>query len=253
MRIFIVTSDVTGWMLRACLWLLDRHWPQHPPVVVGGYTRPQLPPHVQFVPIGEFSNYPANRWSNGVLQFLEMMPDDVFLWTMDDFWLCQDVDGPAVQRLYHHLLESDHLARIDLTADRLNSGHARPAGYLDYVSKTEGGVKFVNQVDLVLTPPETPYQLSFQTGLWRRRALIQYMTPGETPAEAEIRGADRMSRAGANVLGTRQAPFKYLIAMQHGKLHLDDSGYQVPPVALLPDDKAELARLGYLAPERLPV
>ena len=36
MRIFIITSDVTVGLLRGCLWLLDRHWPAHPPVIVAG-------------------------------------------------------------------------------------------------------------------------------------------------------------------------------------------------------------------------
>lgn len=235
MRIFIVTSDVTSWMLRACLWLLDRHWPQHPPVLVAGYTPPDLPAGVEFYPIGEFSDYPVGRWSSGVLKFLDSQPDDIFLWTMDDFWLIGDVDDAAVRLLYRHLLANPHLARIDLTDDRLKSGAAADAGRLGHL-------------DLISTPPATPYQLSFQTGLWRRGALIQYMTPGESPAEAEIRGANRMTRANANVLGTRQAPVRYLIAMQHGQLHIDDSGYQAPDVRLLAEDRVELERLGYLAP-----
>lgn len=244
MRILVPSSNVTGWMCRAMLWLLDRHWPSHPAVVVGGYDRPDLPEGVEFHHIGEWADYPANRWSDGVMRFLEAMPDEVFLWTMDDFWLVDDVDDLAVQALYRHLRASDHLARIDLTEDRALSGHARDSGPLLY----GGGDGAVRRLDLVHTPPDTPYQLSFQTGLWRKSALLQYMTPGETPAQAEIHGAHRMTRASANVLGTKQAPFKYLIAMQHGTLHIDDSGYQVPPVHLQPEDRAELERLGYLTP-----
>lgn len=233
MRIFIVTSDVTSWMLRACQWLLERHWPKHPAVIVAGYTEPALPAGVAFHPIGKFADYPVNRWSDGVLKFLESQRDEVFLWTMDDFWLNADVDDWGVRQLYYYLLANPMLARIDLTDDRAKSGAAQDAGRL-------------HDLDLVLTPPSTPYQLSFQSGLWRRDALIQYMKMGESPAEAEIRGAARMTRANANVLGTRQAPFKYLIAMQHGKLHIDDSGYQAPGTALLAEDRAELDRLGYL-------
>jgi len=238
MRILICTSDVTSWMLRACLWLLDRHWPQRPPVVVGGYTRPALPPGVTFFKIGAFADYPFERWSDGVLRFLASQPDEIFLWHMDDFWLVRDVDDAAVRLLESHLRDNPHLARIDLTADRLYASTMRAAGTL-------------GPLHLVLTPPNTPYQLSFQSGLWRRAALLQYLAPGEDPGQAEVRGAHRMTRANANVLGTIEAPFRYLIAMQHGQLHIDDSGYQVPPVALLPEDKAELARLGYLEPEKV--
>jgi hypothetical protein len=103
-------------------------------------------------------------------------------------------------------------------------------------------------VDIITTAFDTPYQLSFQTGLWRRSELLKYMVPGETPAEAEIRGSHRMSQAKAVVLGTQQAPVRYLIAMQHGSIHIDDPGYQAPGTALLPGDRAELERLGYLTP-----
>lgn len=242
MRIFIVTSDKTAWLLRACLFLLDKYWPEHPAVVVGGYTSPafDLPDYATFQQIGEFKDYPYNRWSDGVLKFLEAQPDEAFCWTMDDFWLVRPVDDQAVRLLYDHLLSDPYLARIDLTTDRLYAGTACAAGQ-------------VGHVHLVNTPPSTPYQLSFQTGLWKRAPLMQYLKPGETAAESEIRGSHRMTLANASVIGTVEAPFRYLIAMQHGKLCIDGGGYQVPRVDLDPADKAELAVLGYLAaPEGVP-
>jgi len=191
MRILIPTSDVTLWLARGMFHQLDKYWPNHPPVVLGGYTPPAfpLPDYVTWHPIGAFSDYPYNRWSDGVLKFLEEMPDDVFIWHMEDFWLTRPVNDRAVRALYQHLCDHPHLARIDLTADRAGSGYAIAAGELD-------GLR------LISTPPITPYQLSFQTGLWRRSALRQYLTPGESAGESEIRGAARMRLASANVLGT---------------------------------------------------
>ncbi len=235
MRIFICTSDVTMWALRGCLWLLERHWPAHPPVVVAGYTRPELPAGVEFYRIGEFADYPADKWSDGVLAFLRAMRDECFLWTMDDMWLVQDVDDAAVRLLYAHLLANPHLARIDLSTDRLYAHGAFDAGKLAHL-------------DLIGTPPVTPYQLSFQAGLWRRGALVQYLRPGESAGESELRGSHRMTQSSANVLGTRQAPLRYKIVVQHGRVCIDDSGYQVPPVAFAPGDRDELERLGYLWP-----
>lgn len=235
MRIFIASSDVTAWALRGCLWLLDRHWPAHPPVIVGGYTPPDLPSGVDFYRIGDFADYPAGRWSDGVLAFLESQPDDIFLWTMDDFWLVREVDGPAVELLYRHMLDCPWLARVDLTTDRLHAGTMQAAGPLGHLN-------------LVNTPPNTPYQLSFQSGLWRRAALIQYLKPGESAGESEIRGSYRMTLANANVLGTVSAPFRYKIVVQHGRVVIDEPGYQVPAVDLAAGDRAELGRLGYLTP-----
>lgn len=237
MRILVPSSDVTGWMLRACLWLLDKYWPEHPAVVIGGYTPPAfpLPAYATFHRIGEFKDYPAQRWSDGVLKFLEAMPDEVFLYHMDDFWLTRPVDAEAARLLYGHLLDNAHIARADLTADRANSGNTQDAGTLGHLR-------------LISTPPNTPYQLSFQTGLWRRAALIQYLTPGESAGESEIRGAYRMTLANANVLGTLNEPVKYHIVMQHGAIHFSDTGYQSPDHQLGAADLAELDALGYLAP-----
>lgn len=237
MRILCPTSDVTLWLARGMFHQLDKHWPDHPPVVIGGYTPPDfpLPDYATFHQIGEFKDYPANRWSDGVLKFLEAMPDEVFIYHMDDFWLMRSVDDQAVRLLYQYLLDNGHIARADLTADRANSGNTQDAGTLGHLS-------------LISTPPNTPYQLSFQTGLWRRAALIQYLTPGESAGESEIRGAYRMTLANANVLGTLNEPVRYQIAMQHGALHLYDTGYQAAHHQLSAEDLAELDALGYLTP-----
>lgn len=237
MRIFIPSSDVTQWALRGCLWLLEKYWPQHPAVLIGGYTPPPfaLPPYATFLSLGEFRDFPANRWSDGLLRLLESQTDDVFLYTMDDFWLVREVDDAGVRLLYQHMLDNPHLARIDLTTDRLYAATMCAAGRLGHLN-------------LINTPPNTPYQLSFQTGLWRREALRQYLVPGESAGETEVRGSHRMTRANANVMGTMEAPFRYKIVVQHGRVVIDEPGYQVPAVNLADGDRADLERLGYLTP-----
>ena len=240
MRIFILTSDKTSWMLPACLWLLHKYWPQHPEGLIGGYTPPKfyLPAWAKFLSLGLFANFPIDRWSDGLIKFLESQPDPFFLWTMDDFWLVRPVDDNGVRLLFAHLAGSPWLARIDMTTDRLYNGDMQAAGRLGHLH-------------LVSTPPNSSYQLSFQSGLRRREALLQYLTPGETAAEAETRGAHRMTLASANVLGTVEAPFRYLIAMQHGQLCIDGGGYQVPRVELPEEDRQVLAGFGYLTPPEL--
>lgn len=237
MQIVIPSSDVTQWALQGCLWLLDRHWPAHPPVVIGGYTPPPfpLPPYAEFRRLGDFADFPANRWSDGLMALLDTLADDVILIHFDDFWLVEDVDDAAVRLLYEHMVASPYLARIDLTTDRLYAATMCRAGSL-------------GPLNLVSTPPNTPYQLSFQTGLWRRAALRQYLVPGETAGETEVRGSYRMTLANANVLGTMEAPVKYKIVVQHGQVRIYEPGYQVPAVNLPDADLAELERLGYTTP-----
>lgn len=239
LRIFILTSDVTLWALQGCLWLLDKYWPAHPPVLIGGYTPPAfaLPGYATFMSLGAFKDYPAGKWADGLHKFLQSQTDDIICWTMDDFWLVRPVDDAGVRLLYDHMLVSPHLARVDLTTDRAFAGNMQAAGTLGHLH-------------LVSTPPATPYQLSFQTGLWRREALRQYLVLGESAAETELRGSLRMTKAAANVLGTLEAPVRYKIVVQHGRVCIDEPGYQVPGVEIPAEDRAELARLGYLEPRQ---
>jgi len=237
MRIIVPSSDITSWALQGCLHLLDKYWPQHPAVLIGGYTPPPfpLPSYATFHRIGKFADYPSNKWSDGLLALLESITDDIFCYMMDDFWLVRPVDHYAVEICARTLRRNPHLARIDLTADRANSGWEQD-------DETVGHVRFVS------TPPLTPYQLSFQAGLWRRGALIQYLKPGEGAGDTELRGSHRMTLANSNVLGTRNEPVKYKIVVQHGRVVVNEAGYQVPAVNIPDEDYAELAALGYLTP-----
>lgn len=239
MRIVVPSSNQTSWLMAGCTYLLDKHWPEHPPIVMGGYDKPaNLPDSIEFIKIGEWKDYPVHRWSDGLIKLLGSIDDDVICIHFDDFWLTGDVDNRVVE-ICNSVLTNPYLTRIDLTDDRLLSG-----GAVDVSAVTIGDM----MVNFVSTTGHVPYQLSFQTGLWWRTELLKYLIPGETPAETEIRGSSRMSRAGARVLGTKQAPVKYLIVQQHGKLHIDDPGYQSPDTKLLPEDRDELSRLGYLTP-----
>lgn len=246
-RILIPTSDKTIWALRGCLHQLDKYWPTHPPVHIGGYTPPDfdLPPYATFQSLGAFKDFPADKWSNGLLRFLESQTDDIFLFHMDDFWPVRPIDSLIVDDLYKRLTVSPHVARIDLTSDRANSGYTQDH---QVIRVWDEPIQTWREYTLLVTPPVTPYQLSFQTALWRRSALLAYLTPGETAGETEVRGSNRMTLANANVMGTLEAPFRYKIVVQHGKVVIDSVGYQVPEVVIPAEDLDELTRLGYTTP-----
>lgn len=245
LRIVIPTSDKTIWCLPGCLAQLDRYWPQHPPVHIGGYSYPtfKLPTYATFESIGDFGDYPAEKWSDGLIRLMEGYQLDTFLFHMDDFWLTRPVPDALVRFLADYLEEHPELARIDLTSDRANNAYALTPFIEKYRHHGEW-----HDVNMVACEQIAPYMLSFQAGIWRRKALLAYLIPGETAGETEVRGSNRMTLAGANVLGTLEAPFKYKIVVQHGKVVIREPGYQVPPVALADEDLAELDALGYTTP-----
>lgn len=232
MRVLILTSDKTSWALQAWRWLADKYWPEHPSVLVGGFTKPQFLSDSEFVYLGEFFDYPIGRWSDAFSRFLRMVDDECFIWSMDDFWFIQRVKHDAVVQLFNHATAHKELARIDLSNDRAGAGDAIDLGKL-------------GNLDVVGCPLPTQYNCSLQAGIWRRSALLQYLVPGETAWQVELNGTGRMNAAGANVIGTRQEPMRYLISIQKGVLKLD-GGYQGKEHALPQDDVEELRRLGYI-------
>lgn len=234
MRIFLSVSDRHLWALRPCLHLLEKYWPEHPPLFIAGYSAPKfdLPEGSEFFSIGAFADYPFNHWSDGVITALRVMGDEQLIWWMEDFWPVRRIDARAVRTLNEYLQAHTDIARIDLTTDRLYAPSVHDVGAY-------------GSLDLIENALPVPYLLSFQPGLWRRDHLLHYLAPNESPYDAEIKGSARMNNDKAHVLGTRQSPVKILIAIQQGKLTLD-GGYQVPRPTLRPADWTELVEAGYL-------
>src|SRR3990167_2614873 len=109
MRIVILTSDVTDWALQGWFCLLNKYWPEHPPVVVGGFTPPKFPLDAEFIRLGRFVDYPVTKWSDALIALLEAIPDEFFIWTMDDFWLLRRVDDRGVRLLWDYISSHSEL------------------------------------------------------------------------------------------------------------------------------------------------
>jgi len=231
MRILCFTSDKHLAALPAFIHLHSKYWGH--PVDFVGFTPPEfdIPKPHRFHSIGKFEDYPLGKWSNAARLAVEtLVKDEAFIYTMDDFWIVRQVNHGQIVRLWELLNDSPPIARIDLTTDRLYAAGVYNFGYLD-------------EIDLISNTSPVPYALSLQAGIWRKDAFLKYVLPNETPHDVEIMGSARMNNDSALILGTRQAPIKYLIAIQFGKLALD-GGYQVPEILFR--DLEELTNKGLL-------
>lgn len=237
MRVIILTSDKTIHSLPAMAHQFNKYWSPEQQVIVGGFTPPsfELPSNFRFISLGEFENYPINRWSDALIQFLGEVPDERVIWMMDDFWLVRHVDIEAVEMLYDYMTVDTRIARIDLSSDRL-------------YAKNIYDVRSLGRLDLIACMQPVEYHFSFQAGIWRKELLLKYLRKGERPDITEHEGTTRMNHDHAVVFGTRQFPVRYLIAIQAGKLALD-GGYQQPRPPLTDADLLELANLGLLPTE----
>lgn len=232
-RVVALTSDPHLSYLRVFAHLLNKYWQPNPEVLVGGFTPPafSLPGNFTFHSIGPASDYPVGHWSDGLLKLLRDVPDKHLILLLEDYWLKRAVDVDALRLLESYLWLHSNVLRIDLTTDRLYAAGAR-----DWES--------LGRLDLIITPNTALYQISLQAGLWNKRLLESLLLPGETPWQFEMDGSNRFAESGDGlvVLGTRQAPLRYLIGVRAGVMSLDGS-WQAPPMRLCPADEDEVSRL----------
>lgn len=228
-RIFMLTSDHYLDAIKPYAWLLKKYWPNHPEVVVGGFTPPtfDLPERFVFHSIGKFEDYPINRWSDALMKLIRDMPDDVFIFTLEDMWIVRHVPDRVIKMCYDYMIQFEYVARLDLTGDRLNAGGAMFYGKL-------------GDVDLVFSDPHGQYHLSTMPAFWRAKHLQRVLVPNETPWDVELSGTPRLARLSNEVivLGTNAWPIKNTLAFRGGstgQLLLND---------IAPKDVDEMRKLG---------
>lgn len=213
MQPIIITSDKTDWSLRPMFYLIGKYWPQAPRFLIGGYTAPGFDLPADFYSIGAFSDYPVNKWTNGLIEFLHSIDDEIVLLMMDDYWLNTPANHEKIMLLADYLQAHQNVARLDLSGDRLGA-----SGWTDLET-------LWSLDDLILSSPQSPYHFSFQAALWRKSLLLDCLVLNESPWESEIYGTERLAQRGYLVIGTKHPPLRYTIAVQKGKVALD-GGYQ---------------------------
>lgn len=232
MQVVIYSSDKTSWALRPFAHLFNLYWSRDQRVAVFGNTPPDfaLPSNFTFKSVGPFK--PAQQWSNDLIEVLHSINDDVICMMMDDYWLNRQVNAQAVLWCYEYMLQNPNVIRFDMTTDRLYATGIQPHGAIGYL-------------DVIKSDPQSPYNLSLQAGLWRRELLLEMLMPNETPWEVEEKGTHRLMYTNYEVLGTKQSPIHYTIAVQRGRLALD-GGYQYPVNPMQQTDVDYLLRSGWI-------
>lgn len=183
--IYVLTNNNHLWLLRGFNYLWQKYCGQ--PVTIAGFDPPDnLPPNVNFLSLSQ--QLPSTQWSDGLLKMLDAIRHKYFILMLEDFWLYDYVDYEYVQELGNMM--SDDILRLDLAGNRASYKTA---------SKIAQGI--------VETPAGTPYQMSYQAGIWHKKNLRRVLKPGEDPWESEINGSARVE--DLRVLGTKPAAMRY--------------------------------------------
>ncbi len=237
MKIFVLASDKLYWALPGMM----HQWQKYCglPITIAGFT-PVRVEGAEFVSLGDFADFPANRWTNAVLRLLELYPQEQrFLFMLEDYWLTRQANLKAIQIGDAFMQRNPEFLRFDLTTDRMNCGTPRGAGAFDWGS--------IDTVDII-EGLDDEYRVSMQAGIWNREPLLKILKPNETPWQFELDGSNRAKNLSLRVFGTRQWPLCYNIMVVGGKLRKD--GSWMYPARDFPDnDWEELKMKGLITDE----
>ncbi len=211
--VYVEVSDKYLWTLGPFCHLFNTFWSELQPVVIYGFTRPtlNLPPNFTFHQISK-TPYPASKWSDALIEFLQNKTDELFVLLLCDYWLSRTVDHRGIMACADYIVGRPEVLRCDLTADRLYAG-----GMFD--------VESYGNYDIIETPHNTPYQMSLQAGIWRRSRMLELIHTGMTAWEVEVQIQPPETM---RVLGTRQYPMRYANGILKGKIDQNQ-------IAMLPD------------------
>jgi len=228
MNTYCLTNEKHYWLLPAFTHLYRMFWPWQE-VVIAGYGAPEKALGIrwqfQFHSISQ-ENYPVERWTNGLIAFLQQIDDEYLVLMLEDYWLSAPV-SPQLADLFA-VIESGyfgtHFLRLDLSADRASHPYTLHQAVTGY--------------EIISTAAHTPYQMSFQAAVWHRANLLKVLQPGETPWEAEGRGRQRLAGIRPSsppllpgrekgeylVLGTLNRPVQYTPVYRSRRNTLDLQG-----------------------------
>lgn len=237
-RVLVSTCNKYLWALRPFAHQFNKYWSTEQEVIVGGYAPPtkygiELPSNFAFHQI-QPKEFAREKRSDGLIRFFKQMPDEIFVWMLEDFWLIKRVDTNAINLLTKYMHDNPNILRIDLSRDRTREG-------IDYGK--------LGHIDLIQSLPRMSYHWSHQGALWRKSLMLKYMRDGEGGSRApiEIWCGRRLvdDENGPLVLGTKNWPLSYAHTIWKGN---PDKGHirlnHRPPVPAA--DIHELRELGYI-------
>jgi hypothetical protein len=203
-RVFVLTCNKYLWALRPFSYLFNQYWSSLQPVVVGCFAPPSfpLPDNFTIYQIDK-QDYPANKWSNGLIKMLKAVNDEFVVLLLEDYWLCRGVDHSGILTLRDYMIGHGNVVRFDLTADRLYGHMMRDVDYWGHY-------------DIIECAEDAPYQMSLQAAIWRRELLLWLLQPDKSAWEVELH--TNMVGRDVRVLGSRQYPIRYSNAVYQGKI-----------------------------------
>ena len=116
-------------------------------------------------------------WSKRLLDVLKQIDTEYVLLFLEDFWLDAPVDDEFFQKNLQWMRDNPDVANLSYYP-------CMPGTNID-----DGRFERFER-----RPQACEYKLNFQVGLWRRKRLIAFLRPHESPWDVEIYGSKRATR-----------------------------------------------------------
>jgi len=246
--VLVMTSDTYTAALKPFMHLFRKYWRGAFPdmgddtvqeVVVAGFTPPTFLPElgrgVKFDSLGEFKDYPINRWSDSLIEALTHIQNDYVVIMLEDYWLTHTVNLTSVHHAFEYMWNNPNVIKFDLAGDRR---YAQDADLKYATYKT---------LEIIRSKEHSPYHLSLMTGMWKKQHLLEVLVPGWSPWDVEIAGTRSLSaRTDLVVVGSHQWPVQHTLAFRGGDIDSLLLG------ELKIQDQNEMRTLGFFDPWEKP-
>jgi len=153
---------------------LRKHWPGFDmPVYISTEAK-------KFSYDGFDIRYPPNStpepcWSKRLMWMLQQIPTDFVLFMLDDFWIYQDVDVVAIEKVLSYMEQDPKMGFVCMQYE--------PKTFLGPEKMRKKECKYP---ELMRCMSNDLFRITTQAGIWRRDYLLKILRKNETPWDFEI-------------------------------------------------------------------
>jgi hypothetical protein len=226
MKTIVFTCEKNKSLLSGFSYLWDKYCKL--PFLISGIGDELPPMHGDYENLNT-GNYPLNKWSNQVIDTLNMVEDDLVLFMLDDYWLIRQADLESLSVGCQMLVRDEEVYAFDASTNTL-------------FSKDKIFVREINYRKMYVS--NNQYAYSFQAYVWKRRRLLASLRREENPWVAEMSGLSRIGMSPKRIF-TFENPCLYYANVKY-KGEWDFEGKTVTPQRTLTKEDWNLIReLGY--------
>jgi len=189
-KILVSTSDKYSFLLEPFSILFNKYWPGNEIVFLGFDEKqvPTLPPNCSFHSLGTQSDF-GSIWSDPLIPYIEALQDEYFVFTMEDVMLIGAVDKLKMQILEDEIKNKRaHKALLDSHLNNQAAAH-------------KPGLLQLNQ--------HANYRTTLHPSIWRKEYFLNFLKPGYTAWDFEIKNMTESKEDGATIISLDQEEFLY--------------------------------------------